>query len=61
MKFRVSRASDFSRSIVEINTLEELAKFQNDCGDSLIIAFHRDDVKPDEVENTILIYDGYIE
>lgn len=66
MKFKVYRASKTGFSIMEFNTLEELAEFGRTVNESLLIQFpfvtsnnwmHDD---PDET-GEITIYDSYIE
>ena len=57
MIFKVKRSSDLfedkeSKETTEINTLEDLQKFQKDCGHSIIINFKY---------NSIEIYDSYRE
>ena len=57
MIFKVKRSSDLfedeeSKETIEINTLEDLQKFQKECGHSIIINFKY---------NSIEIYDGYRE
>ena len=53
MIFEVSKSSDYGfQDTVNISTLEELEKFQRDCGHDIIIVFR---------SKTIEIYDGYRE
>jgi hypothetical protein len=53
MKFKVTKASDWDyKDEIEINTLEELIRFTESNGGTII--FDTDD-------NEIKIYDGYIE
>jgi len=63
MKFFVWRASDWTESVVEVNTLEELKKFQKDCGVPLVVNFDYHSLTfPNEgLINEIIIYDDYIE
>lgn len=68
MKFNLSRTSDLSKQkIVDINSLEELKRFQHDEGKQLIVSFYRPDASPrwartDQGQvGSIEIYDDYRE
>jgi hypothetical protein len=61
MKFIVLKASDYEyRKEVEINSLEELMEFMNSTKYSIIIEKDYDHIT-DKLENTLTIYDDYLE
>lgn len=61
MKFIVLKASDYEyRKEMEINSLEELMEFMNSVENSVIVGKDYDHIT-DELENTLIIYDDYLE
>ena len=61
MKFIVLKASDYEyRKEMEINSLEELMEFMDSVENSVIVGKDYDHIT-DELENTLTIYDDYLE
>ncbi len=61
MKFIVLKASDYEyRQEIEINNLKELMEFVDSIENSVIIEKDYDHIT-DKLENTLMIYDDYLE
>ena len=61
MKFIVLKASDYEyRKEMKINNLEELMEFMDSVENSVIVGKDYDHIT-DELENTLTIYDDYLE